>query len=249
MKREKKRKNSKKDVFDVPIKNKIKSYRSTKRKIKKYIPRESKMFINTKELTGKRVNTDDIKKKEFYLQGFYDIYNEWNFALFRAKEELRQLKGGVSSQIKSIEDAPKRIEELKQILTIRKNLLKKEEESSGYLNRTRTELLEKIRKRMEEDNVKKEVRMKIEDYIDQDYNLDRLKKFINRLERNIESELTYQEDSRNIIVIDSHKIEELEEFIQELEPKVKSLRDKLEVESKKLKKERNLNLNKLFNKE
>jgi len=243
------------DTSDKIGKNKkTKPYRSTKRKIKKFIPKEKDLshitILDDRGKQGKKiVDTDDIKKQAIYVSGIRSNYYLLRNKLDRYKEELRLLKRELPSSIRYIERMPKEIEELKKALKQRNALLRKEEESPGYLIRTRTELLEKARQRMKEDAIKEEERIKIEENLFQVFDLESLKKSIEILEMRIEIDFETLEDSKDSKIIKSHKIEELEEIIQELEPIVRQINDLLDKETKKLKAKRTNNLMNLFDKE
>ncbi len=242
------------DKSDKNEKNKkTKPYRSTKKKIKKFIPKEKDLSnittLNNRGNQGiKIIDTADIKEQNLYVSRIRGNYYQLRNKLDRYKKELRLIKRTLPSSIRYIERLPKEIEELKKALKQRNALLRKEEESTGYLIRTKTEFLEKARRKMEEDNIKEEERIKIEKRIFLDYDLESLKKSIELLEMRIEIDFETLEDSKDSKIINSHEIEELEEIIQELKPKVKMLKDKLDKETSKLIAERSTNLMRLFDK-
>lgn len=234
-------------------KKKKKTYHSTKRKIKKFIPKEIDLahitIVDNRGKQGKKIiDTDDIKIQASNLSGLQRLYSSLSTKLSRAKEELRLNKRVLPSHEENIENVPKIIEKLKKILNSKRDLLKKEEETPGYLKRKRTEFLEKARRKMEEDKVKEEERIKIEKKLFLDFDLESLKKHIDELEIEIVFQLESQDNSKDKKINYSHKIEELEVLIQDLEPNVKILREKLDEASKKFKAERNTNLMKLFDK-
>lgn len=254
----KKGKNPRKDVSNIPDhvrkKKKTKSYQPSKRDIKKYIPKDIDLtpisLFDDKRQEGKMIDTEDTKIKERYVPDLSRIYYGLCHKLNRTKEELRLLKRELPAHVRNIERSPKEIDALKKALIERKKFLKKEEETPGYIVQISNKILERFRQKVKENpkEIEEEERIKVEEFY-QTYNLERLKKEIDFLETRIEILLETQEDSKDIKIIYSHKIEELEEFIKELEPKVKMLKDKLDKESKKLKAERNTNLMKLFDKE
>ncbi|MFX0105588.1 MAG: hypothetical protein ACFE75_08865 [Candidatus Hodarchaeota archaeon] len=186
------------------------------------------------------MNNDKIDQLEYYP--------DLDSKLMAYKKELRNLKRELPPHLKNLDNAPKELERLKSSLIKRKEILLKEKETSGYIEQLKTNTLEIIKQNLKEnpDETRKLDILLIEKQLNQKYNLENIKKEIDFLENEIRLELKSQEHSQAIASHHLQKIEELEEVIRELEPKVKSLRDILEVESKKLKKERNLKLIKLF---
>ncbi len=243
------------DSLDKISKNKKeKPYRSTKRKIKKYIPKEKDLshitILDGKKKQGKKIiDTDDIKEQAIIVSGIRINYGPLATNLERIKRELSYLKHDALVRIRHLEGRRKELEQLKQALKERNELLRKEIESPGYLRRKRIELLEKARRRMEEDNAKEEERKELENYIIANFDLESLKNGIEYLEKRIEYEFEGIEEENDTKNIYSHKLEEHEEIFQKLEPTVKMLKDKLDEETKKLKAMRSNNLMKLFNKE
>ena len=233
-------------------KKKEKFYSSTKRKIRKYIPKEKELshitILDDKKKRESKIDTIDIKKQIIYVSGISSEYNRLYNKLEKDKEELRLLKRQLPGHIENIEYVPKRIDELKKVVTARKNLLREEEKTPGFLKWKFTEFLEKIRRKMEEDNLPEELRKEIEKDIIWIFDLKNLKKSIEDLESEIEFQLNSQDNSKDIKIKSSYEIEELEKLIQELEPIVRKLKDKLDEETKKLKAERTSNLMKLFDK-
>jgi len=140
------------DSPDKISKNK-KPYRSTKRKIKKYIPKEKELshitILDDKKKRESKIDTIDIKKQAILVSGIRGTYYPLLNKLGRYREELRLLKRELPSGKRHIEIIPKEIERLKQSLKKANFILRKEQESPGYLKQKRIELLEKARGRME----------------------------------------------------------------------------------------------------
>ncbi|MFX1453439.1 MAG: hypothetical protein ACFFCM_21600, partial [Promethearchaeota archaeon] len=104
---------------------KTKLYRSTKRKIKKLIPKEKDIshitILDDKWKEGKRIiDTEDITMKAFTLSSLQNMYFVLRNKLYKAKEELRLHRRELPGHIQNIEETPKRIEELKKLLNYRK---------------------------------------------------------------------------------------------------------------------------------
>ncbi|MFW9972141.1 MAG: hypothetical protein ACFFDF_18270 [Candidatus Odinarchaeota archaeon] len=169
-------------------------------------------------------------------KGIIDYYRELYHKLRRTKGELKFLKRELLPHIANIENAPKELAWLIKCLNERKEMLRKEGETSGYINQVKNEILENVRQKIKE-NLEETKDMNVslaEEYFDRLYNINNIEKEIEFLETEIRVELKSLEHSKVISTNYSKKIEELTEIIEELEPKVKQIRDLVEEKSNEL---------------